>query len=167
MCNTNTANHTGAGAEDRRVVRFSSIHICEVHARYLRMHASIHLIPHPHIHTPHPPLLSMTALSSLHHFPSSALASTPQRQHQVQRRSTLKLVVLSRLVIRPMRSLVSLILFVFPPPSLKANRRLHSHLLASEDQTLLRRRDTLLFLHALLYPGYLYGVSVFLSLLLL
>lgn len=118
----------------------------------------------PHPHTLFLPSTLDNIIFAPHCLPSSSLASTPQRQHQVQRRSTLKLVVLGCLVIRPIHSTVRIVPIIFHIPSLKANRRLHSHLLASEDQPLLRRRDTLLLLYTLLYPGDLCGVSIFLLL---
>lgn len=78
------------------------------------------------------------------------LASTPQRKHQVQRGASFKLVVGRRLVVCPAKLSVSLL-----SPNAQYMREvcfLILHLLAAIDQTLLRRRDALLLLDALLYP---------------
>lgn len=112
--------------------------------------------------------LSLGVSAEAYRSPSSTRSTrlaqpTPQRKHQMQRRASLKLVLLRRLVVGPVTrvSAPAAIPLRPAPHGIYSISVLYSHLLPSINQPLLLRRDALLLLHALLDPrDFVVGLDV-------
>lgn len=96
-------------------------------------------------------MLLPTLLSTIPISPAR-LEPAPQRQHQMQRRSTLEIVLRCHLVVRPLPDTQD-VSGQRPnqPPAALSPDRYDSHLLPTEDQPLLHGWDTLFLLNPFLY----------------